>query len=1091
MWIVRLALRRPYTVAVMCVLILVMGILSLTRMVVDIFPAIDIPVVAVVWNYPGLSAQDMERRVVLISERGFSTTVNGIERIESQSIPGIGILKIYFQPGAEIGAAIAQISSVASTILRIAPPGMTPPSVIQFNASNVPVSQLTISSETLPEQQIFDYGLNFIRVKLFTIPGLSTPAPFGGKQRQINVDIDPRQLAAKGLSPYDVVNALNSENVILPAGTARIGSREYNVLMNSSPNEVAEFANIPVKIVGGAPVLLGDVARVSDAFADQTNIVRVNGRRATYLAILKHADASTLAVVDAVRDVLPQIKAAAPNGLDLKIDFDQSLFVRGAIGGVVREAIISSLLVSLMVGLFLGSWRSMVIVCTSIPLAIFSAIVGLNLYGHTINIMTLGGLALAIGMLVDDATVEVENIHRNRTMGKPLTRAILDGASQIAVPAIVATLSICIVFFPVVLLVGPARFLFTPLAISVVLAMLASYLLSRTLVPALARLLMHSEHHDEPGSALPAGGWKRIAVRFNRWRDEKFERFQNGYAAVLDAALHHRRFTILTAGAIAIASLGLVFVVGTDFFPSVDAGLMKLHFRAPTGSRIERTEELVAEVENGIRAIIPKQEIETINAMIGVPISYNLAFVQTDNVSSMDAEILIALKPDHAPTTGYMRRIRAMLTHDFPGASAYFQPADIVSQVLNFGLSSPIDLQVESADLQKGYEIARRLRDGVAEVAGTADAHIVQVIDYPALRVDVDRLRAAQAGIAQRDVANNLLVSLSSSGLVAPSYFLNPHNNVNYTVVVKTPLPQLASVDQVMATPLTTGVPIDSNTAGPGPSAVPEAPTQMLSGIAEVRPGGSPEQINHYTVQRVIDVGANVEGRDLGNVATDIQKKIDGLGKLPPGVKITLRGQNQVMNQSFRMLGLGLILAALLVYCLMVILFQSWLDPFIIMGAVPGALVGILWMLVLTHTTINVESLMGAIMAVGIAVSNSILLVSFANDLRVEKEGVTPREAALEAGRTRLRPVIMTALAMIIGMIPMALGLGDAGEQNAPLGRAVIGGLGMATIATLFVVPVVYATLRVKLPSKHVMEQKFLSEEQEGLEAPAHIGSHA
>jgi len=1091
MWIVRLALRRPYTVAVMCLLILVMGILSLTRMVVDIFPAIDIPVVAVVWNYPGLSAQDMERRVVLISERGFSTTVNGIERIESQSIPGIGILKIYFQPGAEIGAAIAQISSVASTILRIAPPGMTPPSVIQFNASNVPVSQLTISSETLPEQQIFDYGLNFIRVKLFTIPGLSTPAPFGGKQRQINVDIDPRQLAAKGLSPYDVVNALNSENVILPAGTARIGSREYNVLMNSSPNEVAEFANIPVKIVGGAPVLLGDVARVSDAFADQTNIVRVNGRRATYLAILKHADASTLAVVDAVRDVLPQIKAAAPNGLDLKIDFDQSLFVRGAIGGVVREAIISSLLVSLMVGLFLGSWRSMVIVCTSIPLAIFSAIVGLNLYGHTINIMTLGGLALAIGMLVDDATVEVENIHRNRTMGKPLTRAILDGASQIAVPAIVATLSICIVFFPVVLLVGPARFLFTPLAISVVLAMLASYLLSRTLVPALARLLMHSEHHDEPGSALPAGGWKRIAVRFNRWRDEKFERFQNGYAAVLDAALHHRRFTILTAGAIAIASLGLVFVVGTDFFPSVDAGLMKLHFRAPTGSRIERTEELVAEVENGIRAIIPKQEIETINAMIGVPISYNLAFVQTDNVSSMDAEILIALKPDHAPTAGYMRRIRAMLTHDFPGASAYFQPADIVSQVLNFGLSSPIDLQVESADLQKGYEIARRLRDGVAEVAGTADAHIVQVIDYPALRVDVDRLRAAQAGIAQRDVANNLLVSLSSSGLVAPSYFLNPHNNVNYTVVVKTPLPQLASVDQVMATPLTTGVPIDSNTAGPGPSAVPEAPTQMLSGIAEVRPGGSPEQINHYTVQRVIDVGANVEGRDLGNVATDIQKKIDGLGKLPPGVKITLRGQNQVMNQSFRMLGLGLILAALLVYCLMVILFQSWLDPFIIMGAVPGALVGILWMLVLTHTTINVESLMGAIMAVGIAVSNSILLVSFANDLRVEKEGVTPREAALEAGRTRLRPVIMTALAMIIGMIPMALGLGDAGEQNAPLGRAVIGGLGMATIATLFVVPVVYATLRVKLPSKHVMEQKFLSEEQEGLEAPAHIGSHA
>ncbi len=858
---------------------------------------------------------------------------------------------------------------------------------------------------------------------------------------------------------------------------------------------MAEFANIPVKIVDGAPVLLGDVARVSDSFADQTNIVRVNGRRATYLAILKHADASTLAVVDAVRDVLPQIKAAAPSGMELKIDFDQSVFVRGAISGVVREAIISSLLVSLMVVLFLGSWRSMVIVCTSIPLAIFSAIIGLNLYGHTINIMTLGGLALAIGMLVDDATVEVENIHRNRMLGKPLTRAILDGASQIAVPAIVATLAICIVFFPVVLLVGPARFLFTPLAISVVLAMLASYLLSRTLVPALARLLMHSEHHDALGSALPEGGWKRVAVRFNRWRDEKFERLQNRYAAVLGAALAHRRFTIATAAAIAVASLGLVFVVGTDFFPSVDAGLMKLHFRAPTGSRIERTEALVAGVEAGIRDIIPAHEIETINTMIGIPVSYNLAFVQTDNVSPMDAEILIALKPEHAPTAGYMRRIRKMLAQGFPGATAYFQPADIVSQVLNFGLSSPIDVQVEFADLQKGYEFARRLRDGIAEIPGTADAHIVQVIDYPALRVDVDRLRAAQAGLAQRDVANNLLVSLSSSGLVAPSYFLNPHNNVNYTVVVKTPLPQLASVDQVMATPITAGAPVASTTGTPSPAAVPEAPTQMLSGIADLRPGGSPEQINHYTVQRVIDVGANVEGRDLGAVATDIQKRIDGLGKLPPGMRITLRGQNQVMNQSFRMLGLGLILAALLVYCLMVILFQSWLDPFIIMVAVPGALVGILWMLVFTHTTINVESLMGSIMAVGIAVSNSILLVSFANDIRIEREELTPLEAALEAGRTRLRPVIMTALAMIIGMIPMALGLGEAGEQNAPLGRAVIGGLGFATIATLFVVPVVYATLRVKLPSKHVMEQKFLAEEREGMpegiDAAAHSGSQA
>src|SRR5450432_4714134 len=597
MWIVRLALRRPYTVAVMCLLILVMGILSLTRMVVDIFPAIDIPVVAVIWNYPGLSAQDMERRVVLISERAYSTTVSGISRIESESIPGIGLLRVYFQPGSDIGAAIAQISSVSTTVLRIAPPGMPPPSVIQFNASNVPVAQLTASSETMPEEKIFDYGLNFIRVRLFTIPGLSCPAPYGGKQRQINVDIDTRALAARGLSPTDVVNALQASNVILPAGDARIGDRQYNVLLNASPPTVEDFGAIPVKSVNGAMVLLGDVARVADAYADQYNVVRVGGKRATYLAILKHADASTLAVVDAVRELLPSIKAAAPDGLELKIDFDQSVFVRGAITGVIREAIISSILVSLMVGAFLGSWRSMVIVCTSIPLAIFSAIVGLKLTGNTINIMTLGGLALAIGMLVDDATVEVENIHRNRALGKPLTRAILDGASQIAVPAIVATLSICIVFCPVVLLSGPARFLFTSLALSVVLAMLASYLLSRTLVPALARMLMASEHHEAHGAAHDPNSLPSDA---SAW-------------ALLATVLERRKFTLAIAVGVGVASLGLVFVVGTDFFPSVDAGLMKLHFRAPNGSRIEKTEELVTQVENGIRGIVPAREIETIN----------------------------------------------------------------------------------------------------------------------------------------------------------------------------------------------------------------------------------------------------------------------------------------------------------------------------------------------------------------------------------------------------------------------------------------------------------------------------------------------
>jgi multidrug efflux pump subunit AcrB len=1085
MWIVKLALRRPYTIAVMALLLVVMGVLSTKRMVVDIFPAIDIPVVAVVWNYPGLSAEDMERRVVLISERAYSSTVDGIQRIESQSIPGIGLLKIYFQPDADIGGAIAQISSVSSTILRITPPGMQPPNVIRFNASNLPVAQLTMSSDTLPEQQIFDYGLNFIRVRLFTIPGLSTPAPFGGKSRQINVDIDPRLLTARGLSPADVVNALQASNVILPAGTARIGSREYNVLTNGSPRAVSEFGAIPVKIADGTPVLLADVARISDGFADQTNVVRVDGRRASYLAILRHAQASTLAVVDAVKEALPDIKAVAPEGLDLKINFDQSLFVRGAIWSVLREAIISSLLVSLMIGAFLGSWRSMVVVCTSIPLAIFAALIGLKLFGHTINIMTLGGLALAIGMLVDDATVEVENIHRNRSMGKPLTVAILDGASQIAVPAIVATLAICIVFFPVVLLVGPARFLFTPLALAVVLAMLASYLLSRTLVPTLSRFLMAGEHHG-PGASehpakdapeQPAAGWRRIAARMNEARERGFTRFQDLYGRLLERVLAHKTFSMVAGGAFMLVSLALVPTVGFDFFPQVDAGLMKLHFRAPVGTRIEETEKMVATLEESIRAIIPASELEALNAMIGIPISYNLAFVQTDNIGSMDAEIRVSLKPNHHPTEHYMRRIREAVATDLPGAIAYFQPADIVSQVLNFGVSAPIDVQIEAADFRKSLPLARRLQAEMALIPGTADVHLTQVLDYPGLMVNVDRQRAAYVGVTERDVSNSLLTSLSSSSLVAPSYFLNPVNNVNYSVVVKTPLPKVSTVADLMTTPVTPGgsgaVLQPASTSAP--SAEQEASAVMLSGVADLRPIATPNQITHFTVQRVLDVAANAEGRDLGGVVHDIEAKIAGLGKLPPGVKITVRGQSEVMNESFRSLGLGLILATLLVYFLMVVLFQSWLDPLIIMVAIPGAFSGILWMLALTHTTLNVESFMGTIMSVGIAVANSILLVSFANDHRVEGK-VSPLDAALEAGKTRLRPVLMTALAMIIGMIPMALGLGEAGEQNAPLGRAVIGGLLVATFVTLLLVPAVYASLRVKMPTRHLLEAKFQAE---------------
>ncbi len=1080
----RLALRRPYTVAVMALLMLVLGVLSMSRMVVDIFPVINIPVVVVVWNYPGLSPEDMERRIVLISERAYSTTVNGISRIESQSIPGIGLLKVYFQPGTEIGAAISQISSVSSTLLRIAPPGTQPPTIIQFNASNVPVAQLTMFSKTLPEEKIFDYGLNFIRVRLFTIPGLSTPAPFGGKNRQVMIDIDPGALSSRGLSPADVVTALQTSNVIIPAGTARIGRLDYNVLLNSSPRALEQFESIPIKVVGNAPVYIGDVAKVSDSYAEQVNIVHVNGRRAAYLAILKHADASTLAVVDATREALPGIRETAPKGLELKIDFDQSLFVRGAIANVVREAVLASVLVSLMILLFLGSWRSMIVVSTSIPLAILTAFVALNLAGQSINIMTLGGVALAIGMLVDDATVEVENIHRNRALGLPLTQAVLTSAQQIAVPAIVATMAICIVFFPVVLLTGPAKYLFTPLAFSVVAAMLASYLLSRTLVPVLSRMLMAAEHH---GGEVRSGRLAGMGRRFNDFRDRHFRRFNDAYSSALATALHHRCFTLLSAALLGLVSISLVFIVGTDFFPTVDAGLMKLHFRAPSGTRIEETEKLVARVEEEIRRQIPKKQIETINNMIGVPTFYNLAFVQTENISGMDAEILISLKEGHSPTAVFRRRLREVLPVKFPGCSFYFQSADIVTQVLNFGLTSPIDVQIEGTDFARSTDYARKMENALRGIPGIADVHLNQVLDYPAIQVDVDRSRAARLGMTERDVATNALISLSSSTLIAPSFFLNPANNVNYTVAVQIPRRYQADLDTLIGLPVTpaAGTAILQPASPPAPAQVPQIPAQALANLALVSHRASPENINHYTVQRVLDVEASVEGRDLGSVVADINREIGRLGKLPAGTKVTVRGQNEVMTHSFRSLGLGLVLATLLVYFLMVVLFQSWLDPFIIMTAVPGALAGILWMLVVTGTTINVESLMGSIMAVGIATSNSILLVSFANDLRIEKN-LGPLEAVLEAGKTRLRPVLMTALAMIIGMIPMALAMGEAGEQNAPLGRAVIGGLVVATLMTLFVVPVIYTLLRREMPVKHLLDERFAAAERGEHEAARH-----
>ncbi|MEA2907051.1 MAG: hypothetical protein QOI12_4438 [Alphaproteobacteria bacterium] len=1069
--LVKVALRRPYTMAIAALLIVLMGAISVSRMIVDIFPTIDIPVVYVAWSFNGLNAEDMERRVVLVSERAYSTTVNGIDHIESLSIPGQGILKIYFQQGIDIGGAIAQIAAQSNAVLRIAPPGMQPPNIIQFNASNVPVVQVTLNTKTLPEQLLSDYANQFLRLRLFTIPGLSIPGAFGGKQRQIIVEVDPAKSSSKGLSQMDVVNSLGTTNVIVPAGIARLGPKEYNISLNSSPKLVEQFNDLPVGVREGVTVLLGDIAKVSDSFAQQSNIVRINGQRASFLPILKNSTASTLAVVDAVKAMLPDIQATAPEGLELKIDFDQSVFVRAAVENVLKEAVLSSLLVSLMILIFLGSWRNTVVVAMSIPLSILAGIVGLFATGQTINLMTLGGLSLAIGMLVDNATVVMENIHRNQTLGKPLTVAILDGSAEVIQPLTVATLCICIVFFPVVFLTGPARFLFIPLAITVVLAMLASYILSFTVVPAFARQLLKDDHHAEG----QAQGWgRRIANGFDRG----FDRFRNAYGRVLETVLFRPKF-VLGGVAVMIAVTGaLVPVVGTDFFPAADVGIVKLHVRAPRGNRLEGTEQIMAMVEDRIRTIIPPAELRTVNHTIGVPGALNLAFVPSDNVSGADGEMLISLQKPHKPSEYYRKRIRAELADEFPGTTIYFQTADIVSQVLNFGLAAPISIQIQDQNLNRSYEAAQKLLQMMKRIPGVVDPRIPQVLDFPTLQIDVDRQRAARLGVAQRDVANNMLTSLAGSTLVSPTYYLNPQNGVNYQVAVSTPLDLLQSVADILSFPAN---PPTNNilpaSAVVTPVTVPTAQVTRLGDIATVRPGSTMNSINHYTIQRVIDVNANVEGRDLGSAAAEIKLAIAEVQKtLPSTSKIFLRGQNEVMENSFRLLGFGLILAVILVYAVLVILFQSWVDPFIIMMAIPGALVGIIWTLVITGTTINVVSLMGAIMSIGIGVSNSILLVSFANDLRGRDESLTPFQAVVEAGKTRLRPIMMTALAMMIGMVPMALGLGEAGEQNAPLGRAVIGGLAIATFATLFLVPIFYTLMRRKPPALHTLDQRFAAE---------------
>jgi multidrug efflux pump subunit AcrB len=1046
MWIVRFALRRPLSVAVMALLMLVLGVLSFTRMNADIFPAIDLPVVIMVWNYPGLSAIDMERRVVIISERASAGVVNDIEHLESESIAGAGLIKVYFHAGATTASGIAQMAALSQSILSIFPPGIQAPNIVDYNAANVPVAQLNVFSDTLSEQKLFDYGLNFIRVRLFSIEGISLPSPFGGRNRSVMVNLNPARMYANGLSAEDIGNALNNTNVIIPAGSVKIGNREYRVELNGSPDQVANFDRLPVKVVNGTPIFLGQVAPATDTHQVQTNIVRIDGARATYIPIYKHAAASTLSVIDQVRGMIPLIQETAPKGMKLKLAFDQSVFVRGALWGVVREAGLAAGLVALMVLIFLGSGRSMLIVILSIPLSILTAVIGLKLSGQSLNIMTLGGLALAVGMLVDDATVAIENIHRHHAMHKPLLLAILDGSSEIASPAFIGTLAICIVFFPVVLLYGVARFLFTPLALAVVYAMLTSYLLSRTLVPAMSRSLMPATHEEHAGTGL----WSRFVRRF----EGGFERFREGYRKLLGKFVERRTFALGCVAILVGSSLLLAPVVGEDFFPAVDAGMMKMHVRAPTGTRVEETERIVDQIERAVREIIP-DEVDQISDNIGLPpFAYVLAFYQTDSVGPQDADILISLKPQHHPTAEYRRAIRRTIAERFPEVQVYFQAADIVSQVLNFGLSAPIDAQISGNVLNDDYAYGQRLQRAMRDIPGLADVRIAQILDYPTITVKVDRVKALQLGVNQRSVAADLLTSLSTNALLQPNYWLDPKNGVNYSVLEQVPQHLVDSIQALGSTPLTAPS-LDGTTQAP----------QLLSNVATVSQGVEPAEVNHYNVQRVIDVNCSVEGRDLGSASAAVQRAITGLGQLPPGMRINIRGQSQAMHESFAALELGIVLAIILVYLLMVANFQSWLEPFVIMMAVPGALAGVLWMLVLTGTTINVESLMGAIMAVGVGVANGNLVVIFANELR--EEGYSAVAAAVEAARTRLRPVLMTALAMILGMLPMALAMGEGGEQNAPLGRAVIGGLLVATFMTLFVVPAVYSIFSRNLKGKH------------------------
>jgi len=1042
MWIVKLALRRPYTFVVLALLILILGPLTIYRTPTDVFPNIDIPVVSIVWNYTGLNSEDMSNRIVSVTERALTTLVDDIEHVESQSLNGVAVVKVFFQPNANINKAIAQVTAISQTQLRQLPPGTTPPLVITFNASTVPILQLALSSDKLSEQELFDLGVNFIRTRLITVPGAAIPFPYGGKQRQVQVDLDTAALQSKGLSPLDVVNAVSAQNLILPSGTAKIGSIEYEVELNGSPQTVAELNKLPIKTVGSSTIYIGDVAHVRDGFPPQTNIVRVDGRRATLLSVQKAGNASTLDIVAGIKAMLPTLTPSLPTELQIRPLADQSIFVRGSIQGVVREAIIAACLTGFMILVFLGSWRSTLIIAVSIPLSILVSIICLSALGETINIMTLGGLALAVGILVDDATVEIENINRNIALGKEAEHAILDGAQQIAVPAFVSTLAICIVFVPMFFLTGVARYLFVPLAEAVSFAMLASYLLSRTVVPTMAKYLLRG--HEAEASNLP----ETSSNPFVRWQlkfEEGFEHFRERYHALLERCLASRKafllgFLLFCVGSVIV----IVPFLGQDFFPAVDSGQIKLHLRARTGTRIEETARLCDLVEQSIRQQIPQDQITTIIDNIGLPYSgINLSYSTSAPTGPADADILVSLSDKHGPTDRYVHDLRLKLAREFPGVTFAFLPADIVSQILNFGLPAPIDVQVVGYNLDKNRAYATELLEKLRYVSGTVDLRIQQPFDQPRLNVDVDRTKADQIGFTQRDVANNLLISLSGSFQTSPTFWLNPNNGVSYAIATQTPQYRLDSLQGLQNIPVN------------GPSG---SPSQILGSLASVNRGVGMATVSHYDIQPVIDIYGSVQGRDLGGVAKEINQILANTSKdVPRGSRVVVRGQIQTMRSSYIGLIGGLFFSILLVYLLIVVNFQSWLDPFIIISALPAALAGISWFLFVTGTTLSVPALTGSIMCMGVATANSILVVSFAKEQM--EEGKDAVNAALQSGFTRFRPVLMTALAMIIGMVPMALGLGEGGEQNAPLGRAVIGGLLFATTATLFFVPVFFSLL--------------------------------